>query len=337
MNLRLSFLSLLVLAWLSSSEAYAAVLAIMPVRGVNLASGERDAIGMLFADAFARETHLEIITPMKTGPALELNKTSLAVAAQLEALEYIELSATRLDLKVNLAGIRFDRNGGEVHRAETVASSQDQMDLAIFQLARALAWRQPIPPMQVAAPKTLEPLEKPGVTPGPRAYPKALGVKMGVVQPVATGRSFYPVEMLAFDARFGTRDYFVELAAGVAISPLTRTTASRATMEWPFAEVGGSVYLTNGAIAPYVGMGISPRLPFIDGSGKDDGLKFAVYGQTGVTFTRDSRVRIYGELRVSQNLLGIPEYGSDGTNMPNWMTLGTYYPTEIALQAGVGW
>jgi len=55
------------------------------------------------------------------------------------------------------------------------------------------------------------------------------------------------------------------------------------------------------------------------------------------TFTRDSRLRIYGELRVSQNVLGISEYAADATTTSNPKMLGTYYPIEFALQAGVGW
>jgi hypothetical protein len=312
-------LSLFMLAWLPISQAHAAVVAVMPVRGVNLSPGECDAIGMLFAEAFAQEAHVEVLTPMKTGPAIQHSGNSQAAAAQLEAAEYIELSAIRLDRKVKLGGIRFDRNGAEVFRAETVAPLFDQMNVTSAQLAHALAWPIPKP-----APSD--------VSPGPYAYTKALGIKVGVSLPLAQGRSFYPVQVLAFDARLGTRNYFVEFGGGVNISPATRTTASRATMEAWFTEVGGSAYLSSGAIAPYLGVGISPRFAFIDGARKDDGVRLAVYGQTGVTFTRDSRFKFYGELRVSQNLLEIPEYASDGTTR-----LRTYHPTEIALQAGVGW
>ena len=66
----------------------------------------------------------------------------------------------------------------------------------------------------------------------------------------------------------------------------------------------------------------------------NDGIKGAVYGQFGVTFTRDSRFRIYSELRVSQNLIGLPEYSE---SLPPPARAGTYYPTEFAIQVGVGW
>jgi len=333
MKPRWVLLSLFMLEWPPISQAHAAVVAVMPVHGVNLSPGECHAIGEIFADAFSREAHVEILAPMKTGPALEHSETSQAAAAQLEATEYIELSAIRLDRKVKLGGIRFDPNGREIFRAETVAPSFDQMIVTSALLAHALAWRQQVSPMPVA-PNGVDPIPKTDPSdarPGPHAYTKALGIKVGVSQPVAKGRSFHPVAVQAFNARLGTRAFFVEFGGGVNISPTTRTTASKATMEALFTEVGASVYLSNSAIAPYVGGGVSPRLTFIAGSGKDDGLRCAVYGQTGVTFTRDSRFKIYSELRVSQNVLGIAEYASDGT------TLGTYHPTEIALQAGVGW
>ena len=339
MKLRRISLSLFVLAWLPIAEAHAAVVAVMPVRGVNLSPGECDAIGALFAAAFARETHIEVLPPVKTGPALEQSQTSLAAAEQLQAAEYIELGAIQLDHRVTLTGIRFDRSGREIYRAETVAPSLDQVDIANATLARALAWKQPVPPAAAAA-RAVEPIETPGparAEPAPRGYPKALGVKAGIVQPVALGRSFYPMAMVAFDARFGTRDYFVELGAGFALSQESQSVTDKASLRGLFVELGGSVYLSDGSIAPYVGGGISPRLWAISGSAGDDGLKCALYGQAGVTLTRDSRFRIYAELRLSQNVIGIPEFASDGTTTPNRTVLGTYYPTELALQMGVGW
>jgi hypothetical protein len=167
-----------------------------------------------------------------------------------------------------------------------------------------------------------------------QGYPKAMGIKLGVIQPVASGRAFLPAGSLAFDVRFGPRDYFLELGAGFALASDSNAQSSRATVEGLWIEIGASVYLSSGSIAPYVGAGISPRLWGIHGGAANDGIKGAVYGQFGVTFTRDSRFRIYSELRVSQNLISLPEYSKI---LPPPAHAGTYYPTEFALQAGVGW
>jgi hypothetical protein len=69
----------------------------------------------------------------------------------------------------------------------------------------------------------------------------------------------------------------------------------------------------------------------IDSSG---GATCVAYGQAGITFTRDSRARVYAELRVSQYILGLANKVStpDGNQ-----TNGNYYPTELALQLGIGW
>jgi hypothetical protein len=80
-----------------------------------------------------------------------------------------------------------------------------------------------------------------------------------------------------------------------------------------------------------LGAGVSPRIWIADapnGSDNSSGATCTVYGQAGITFTRDSRVRIYGELRVNQYILGLADTSRTGDN---------YYPTEFALQIGMGW
>jgi hypothetical protein len=64
------------------------------------------------------------------------------------------------------------------------------------------------------------------------------------------------------------------------------------------------------------------------------GATCTVHGTAGVTFTRDSRARVFAELRVAQYILGLSNNIStlDGT-----MKSGTYYPTEFSLQFGIGW
>jgi hypothetical protein len=103
-----------------------------------------------------------------------------------------------------------------------------------------------------------------------------------------------------------------------------------------FVELGGSFYLSDGPIAPYLGAGLSPRIWVADAPNSSDNptATCVVYGQAGINFSRDSRARVYAELRVNQYILGlankIPTF--DGT-----MSTGTYHPTEFALQLGLGW
>ena len=63
-----------------------------------------------------------------------------------------------------------------------------------------------------------------------------------------------------------------------------------------------------------------------------------MYGQAGVTFTRDSRARLYAELRVSQYVLGISHDTSYDYSSGQYVGDGsTIYPTEFSLQFGIGW
>jgi len=342
MKLTWTLLSAFVLLSLSSAQARAAaaVVAVMPVQGVNLSEGQSDVIGMLFADAFARETRVAVATPAETKPMLVQGKTPLAIAAQMGVLEYIELRALQLGTRVTVAGIRRTKDGTELFRAETAASSLDEMELAVARLARSLAWRQPIPvaPMltapKVQSPEVVAPIPE---SPQPSGqYPKAFGMKTSLIFPFSSGRTYAPLMAAQFDGRMGSRDSFIEFGVGAAIPASSADGSNNIQMGGVFVELGGSVYLSDGPIAPYLGAGLSPRIWVADAPNVSDsaGATCVAYGQAGVTFTRDSRARVYAELRLNQYILGLANRvpTPDGT-----MTNGTYHPTELALQLGIGW
>jgi hypothetical protein len=341
--------SALVATALVAAPASAAVVAVMPVQGVNLSPGQCDAIGVLFTQAFARETNVAVASPLETAPLLAQGRTAAMVTSQLGATEFVDLRAVQMENRVTLAGIRYGKAGNEVFRSEIAAPSVDDMQLATARLARALAWRQPIAPMPYPVAPTAYPvapvpmaepaLAAPTVVDGPRTYPKALGIKTGLIFPWAQSRTYAPMMSFQFDARFGTRDAFIEIGAGGAIP--TSSSSARPDdirMGGVFAELGGSMYLTDGNIAPYLGGGISPRIWFVDSRdySTSDGTTCAVYGQAGVTLTRDSRARLYAELRVSQYLIGLAE-GASSSYGERYAVGDTLYPTEFALQIGLGW
>jgi len=322
----------------------------MPVQGVNLTEGQCEAIGVLFANALAREANAAIASPIETKQAVQQAKTLQAAATQLGAAEYVELRAIQLGAKVALGGIRYARDGRELFRAETSAASLDDMEVATARLARALAWRQPIvgmmPSETVAG--TGEPAPMPSPAPTPKGYPSTLGVKTALIIPVASGRSISPMMSLQFDGRMGTRDYFVEFGAGFAIATDNEYSSNSFRIDGVFAELGGSYYLSNGSIAPYIGGGVSPRIMassvrspnsmYGDTYYSDDsntGARCALYGQIGVNFSRDSRSRIYSEVRVSQNVIGFSNQITNSNDVS--VSTGTFYPTEFALQVGIGW
>ena len=340
MKLRWTMLSAFMLLSIRAASASAAVVAVMPVQGVNLSDGQSDVIGMLFADAFARETRAAVASPTETKPILARVKSPLAVATELGAIEYIELRALQLGARVTVAGIRRGKDGAELFRAETTASSLDEMEIAVARLARSLAWRQPMPAMPGAPMPGAPRGEASGAVPEspPSAlYPKAFGMKTGLIFPHRTGRSFAPLMSAQFDGRIGSRDSFVEFGVGAAIPSNSSSGSNVIEMGGVFVELGGSFYLTDGPIAPYLGAGLSPRLWIVayPNSNDSSGATCAAYGQAGITFTRDSRARVYVEFRVNQYILALPNKGS--TMYGETVTNDTLHPTEFAVQLGLGW
>jgi len=336
MKLRWTIFSAFMLVSLATAQASAAVVAVMPVQGVNLSEGQSDVIGLLFTEAFARETRTAVTPPSETKAKLAQGKPPMAVATELGALEYIELRALQLGSRVTVAGIRRTKDGAEIFRAETAASSLDEMEIAVARLARSLAWRQPMLGA-VSTPAIQGPADMPASPPPPASYPKAFGMKTSLIFPFASGRSIAPMMAAQFDGRMGTRDSFIEFGVGAAIPSSSSSGSNVIQMGGVFVELGGSFYLSDGPIAPYLGAGLSPRIWIVDnpnGLEGSNGASCVAYGQAGITFTRDSRARVYAEFRLNQYILGLANKVStpDGTQ-----TNGTYHPTELALQLGIGW
>jgi hypothetical protein len=319
-----------------ATEAHAAVVAVMPVQGSNLSQGQADAIGMLFTSAFARETNVAVASPLETGPLLAQVGTAQAVAARLGAAEFVDLRAAQRDNRITLAGIRYGKDGNEVFRSETFAPSIDDMEAAAARLARSLAWRQP-----VAYAPGIAPLSPTADTSGPKSSSKAFGIKTGMTFPRSwsSSRTYAPMMSLQFDGRFGSRDSFIEIGAGAAVPTSSSSGTSDIQMGGVFAELGGSFYLSDGNIAPYLGGGVSPRVWIVDSRYGSDtsGATCAVYAQGGITFTRDSRAKLYTEFRITQYVLALSETNSSYYSSDYRSSSSSLYPAEFSLQFGIGW
>jgi len=321
-------------------EARAAEVAVMPVQGVNLSEGDLDAIGVLFANAFARDARVAVASPLETATLREDGKTSAAIAARLCAANYIELSALQLGQRVKVAGVLYAQDGARLFQAETTAPSLESLDVALAALAHALAFRQPIaPPVQPeAAVAAYEPLPAPQSAPDASASRGSYGAKLGLAIPRAAGKSFSPGLFMQFDGRLGPRNYFIEIGAGLLLPTDDQSGSSVIRMTSTYLELGGSYYLWEGNSALYLGAGVSPALVGLS-SGYDShtSTTCAAYVQLGLTFTRDWRTKIYGEVRLSQLLLGVANPINDGTLYSNSTLSDPYRPTMLAFQGGVGW
>ncbi len=310
--------------------------AVMPVQGVNLTEGQCDAIGLFFSNAFARDAHVAVSSPAQTKAAWTEARTSKATAERLGASEYVELSAIRLGSKVTLSGILFASDGREIFRAEASAWSIDEADAVSARLAQALIWRQPVPPPMVMMPPPggyyaapLPPPPAPEPPRDPSASRGSFGAKGSMLVPAASGRKFSPQVAGQFDARIGPRGHFLEFGVGAAVPIEDQYTTSSARGADLFIELGGSAYLNDGSVGLYAGGGVIPGLwiPESPDSSSDPSAMCAVYGQLGLDFTRDSRLQIYGEFRVSQHLLSVTDASTNSS----------YHPTVFAFQMGLGW
>jgi hypothetical protein len=320
--------------------AWAAEVAVMPVQGVNIAEGDCDAIGVLFANAFARDARVAVASPLETEALREEGKSSTAVAAQLGATQYVELNALQLGQVVKLGGALYAQEGTRLFQAETLAPSLDSMDVAIAALAHALVFRQPVAPP--AIPEATQPAYEPPPpaepAPDPNAPRGSYGVKFGLTVPHASGKSFAPGLFIQFDGRLGPRNYFLEFGAGLLFPTDDQTGSSVIRLTSGYLEFGGSVYLWEGNSAPYLGVGLSPALwQLSSASDEHTSATCAAYVQLGVTFTRNSRAKIYGEARLSQVLIGVANPVADSSGYYASTLSDPYRPLVLAFQGGVGW
>jgi hypothetical protein len=310
----------------------------MPVDGVNLTPGECDAIGVLFTNAFSRDANVAVASPLETKQIRERMPNAMGAAAQMGVAFYVELAAMQLGSVVKLAGTLFNKDGSVVYRAQTVASSLDAMEIETANLARALIVRQPVMPSSDAAPEVAFSPSAGDATQS-ASYPKALGAKVAMLVPHSSGRTFSPMVGGQFDGRLGTRDYFFEFGAGLMVPVDESSTNSDLHVSLFFAELGASYYLTAGSLGLYAGGGISPTLWMSrrEYASSKASATLALYGQLGLTFTRDSRARLFSEIRLAQYCLGVTDSLVDSSGYYSSGSSDTYYPLTLAFQVGVGW
>lgn len=159
---------------------------------------------------------------------------------------------------------------------------------------------------------------------------KVLGVKLLFGMPVARAANLNALGAIMFDGRFEKASYFFELGAGFLVPGPSGSPTSEG-YGGIVIELGASKYLNSHDTAVYVGGGIMPRLIF-SGGVIDSPLNLAPYGQAGVMFDRASRMRLYADLRVAQNVLPVRLSNSPGSTTPR-----VAYPTEITAALGIGW
>lgn len=302
--------------------AKAAQVSIAPPTCANLAPSECEAVGVLFAEAYARASGVHVSPPPRQ------TEGGLEGTWQPNGDEYVDISALRLSSKVKIRGTRRQADGTPIHAVEMTAASLDDLPPVADRVSEALVHRT-----SINETRTLNTITRTEASRPNRTYSeKVMGFKTALIQPFAESVTFNPMMSLQFDGRFEGENYFLEFGAGLALP----TQGDHRNMGALFAEFGGSYYLGQGNTSPYVGAGFIPKLMF---TGADGGVRAAAYGQFGLMFMRFSSTRLYTEVRLSQNLIPI-NVETGATNGDGFFNSGpeaSVRPLEAGLQLGIGW
>ncbi len=308
---------------------------VFPPHAVNLTPEHAAAVGVVIAQAYGKVSGADVIGPEAT--TLKEGQSPAQAAQALGAGEYIEVTAVGLgengalvlshedgdvrvgaeDRKILVQAVRRKASGEKIYGAEMTALTLSDMEDVGVRLARSLY--EKVPPEKTQTIRTVTKNES--KLENRTAVETVFGFKTSVGIPVVSGLKLEPVGSLAFDWRRESQKYFLEFGFGFLVPADTSDNARG--YGGVFAEFGGSYYLTEDNLAPYVGAGIMPRI--IGGSRFDTNISFAPYLQGGLMFARESSSRLYADLRVAQNVIGL-RHGDT-----------SYYPTEFLLQVGIGW
>jgi hypothetical protein len=330
--------SLLVL--LFPTAVWATEIAMVPVQCTNLTDGECAAVGAVFAGAFATASGAQVaLVPdpaAAAAPAPYAAPAAVPASAPPTAVERLTVSATRLTSRIALRAALNHIDGAPIHAVDMMATTLDDLPPAAERMSRALVNRTSVD-------QTMD-LHNITKTEGRKVNrtttEKVVGVKTALIVPFASGVDLDAMLAAQFDARFESDRYFLEIGAGLVLPSDSQNHKGYGGL---FAEFGASAYLGADGSPLYVGGGVSPRLFF---SSAEGGVQAAIYGQVGLMFMRTSSTRLYLELRTSQNAIPIKigggtTYEPSTPNNPNGSyqttTAKSVYPTELALQMGIGW
>ncbi len=320
----LAFIGSLIL--LTGSSAFAANPVAMYVgRAINVTPAQSQAVAAVCAIEYAKASGSTVIEPEKAQAAFTPAASVVDVAQALNAQEVVELNLVSLATddqpgRLMVNAVRRDARGSELFHADLTAASLDDAVPVCQRLSEALVHKSD--PVSLVDRHSVTSFEATASAQPNRLGPEAiLGVKTIFAMPLAS-TGVNPIGGVAFDARFEFERFFFEVGGGILIPAVV--SSSNATYGGLTSEIGASYYLAETDTAPYVGGGLQPRIVF---SGSVFNL--APYAQVGVMFSRKSSTRFYVDARVSQNLLPVTStYGLSG---------GSVYPTELALQLGIGW
>lgn len=310
-------------AVLVSSASLAAEPTAMFVQSTNLDAASADTFGAICAAQYGLVSHSRVLREKDLVVPEGSDARAAAVTAgakeQLE-LSLVSLATSRSAGRILTSAVLRDAEGKELAHAELAADSLDDAPVVCERLAQALVRRVDV--AETLNHKNVTTAEAKATARRNRiGSEKIIGVKTSFGVPLAVDQTFMPMGSISVDARLEQDRFFFEFGGGFLIpgSLASGTGTGYGGLE---LELGASYYLTDTDVSVYVGGGVQPRLYF---SSTIFGL--APYAQVGLMLPRHSSTRFYVDARVSQNVLPV------STGVFGSMTT---FPTEITLQAGIG-
>ncbi|MDX2054840.1 MAG: hypothetical protein SFV15_20725 [Polyangiaceae bacterium] len=335
---------LVVLGVVLAPAAQAEVL-LVPVERANITPEEGEAVGAVFADAYAEASHQQVLRATPAPKADGTPESYSDLARSKRAAEYLVVKATRLSSRIIISATRFSWDGKQIFHARMTAASFDDLEPVATRLSTAV--------YQQRSPETTRTLdsitEREGQKRNRLFVEKVIGVKTRYTYLKNFGSSpdYNPTLSGGFDARLEGETYFLEVGAGIILPSgggSSDSGSSAGSVGGLYSELGGSYYLRNNDVSPYVGAGVMPQI--VLRSHMDGPVALALYGQAGLMFFRQSSSRLYVDFRLAQNVLAwrddqdyyYPELPDPVTGLsPSRPKPKANYPTEFALEVGVGW
>jgi hypothetical protein len=304
-------------------SAFADPVAVFVGQTIDVRPDEVAAFASICTQAYAGQTQRESVAYAEAASALKETGNAAAAARKVGAGEYLAFELVRLagddgTAKVIVTAVRAAATGTVLHRADLVIANFEDSPAACDRLVKAAIGG--LTSEQTRDRHNVTIAEDRAGNPPRTGAPKVIGFKASFAKPVGDSALYSPVGAVQFNMIFEREPFFIEIGAGVLL-PANKPGANAANYGGVISELGGDYYLSEGDTAPFVGLGVQPRI-LTAGSI----INLAPYAQGGVMFWRQSHVRLYAEARVAQNVL--PVAGADST--------GTAYPTELSLQLGMG-
>lgn len=330
--LRQLVLGLVFVAMTATSALAQEVVGVFPVQGTNLSAGEAAAIGALIAVSYSAESDARVLDPAQIEPVLAQQRSERDTAQQLGLTQYIEVRAVRLDQRITLHATLNNAHGSPLYQVKTTAMSLDDMEPVAERMASALHRRTPIENTRDLDNVTAKEARAPN-----RLFAeKVFGIRTGMALPFGKHVDADPALFAQFDGRLEGRSYFLEFAGGLMLP--SQFGGDDEGIGGLVGLIGGAYYLSHTEVAPYLGMGLSPRIMF----GAYSGAALTANGRLGLMFMRMSSSRIYIEAGVDQHLLPLsPDLFDDRydpiTDRYVDPDEDDVWPTEASVAVGIGW